>query len=144
MQQKAPVSDAANMSASIMFDYSLNSDKSSNLNFHIQQTPFAAVILIKKTLVHYQLGQFMNPPTLDSNIVTSLKAENHELCNRIEKLEKYASPLKNGLEEELDSGEKGNLKYEKIVKEKEMENNNLKSEIKDCKISMEVLKSDIK
>ena len=83
------------MSASIMFDYSLNSDKSSNLKFHIQQTPFAAAILIKKTLVNAKLGQFMNPATLDSNIVTSLKAENRELCIRIEKLEKYASSLKN-------------------------------------------------
>ena len=110
------------MSTSIMFDHLLNSVKSSNLNFHIQQTHFAAVISIKKTLVKDHHGQFLKPPTLDSNIVTSLKAENHELCNRIEKLEKYASPLKNDLEEELDGGEKGNLKYEKIVKEKEMEN----------------------
>ena len=128
MQQKAPVSDVATMSASMIFDYLLNSVKSSNLNFHIQQTPFAAVISLKKTLVKDHRGQFLKPPTLDTKIVTSLKAENHELCDRIEKLEKYSSSLKNDLEEELDGGEK-------IVKEKEMENNNLRSEIKDFKIS---------
>ena len=105
-KQKAQVSDAATMSASKMFDYLLNSVKSSNLNFHIQQTPFSAVISIKKTLVKDQFGQSSNPPILHSDNVAFLKEENHELCDRIVKLEHYATSLKNNLEDEIDGSEK--------------------------------------
>ena len=145
MQQKAPVSDEVTMSISKMFDHLLNSVKSSNLNFHKQETPFAAVISIKKTVVKDRFGKCMKPPSLDVNIVTSLKAANQELCDRVDKLENYASSLKNDLEGALDGGsEKENLKFEKKVKEKETENYNLKCEVRDFMISIENLKSDIK
>ena len=105
-KQKAPVSDAATMFASKMFDYLLNSVKSSNLNFQIEQTPFSAIISIKKTLVKNQIGQSLNPPSLDSDTVAFLEDENHELRDRIVKLEHYATSLKNNLEDEIDGSEK--------------------------------------
>jgi hypothetical protein len=121
-KQKAPVSDAATMSASKMFDYLLNSVKSSNLNFHIQQTPFSAVISIKKTLIKDQFGQSSNPPTLDSNTVTSLKEENHDLCDRIVKLEHYATSLKNNIEDEIDGNAKEMKELKNRVEEKRNRN----------------------
>ena len=109
------------------FEYVLRLVKSSHLNFHIQETPFAAIISIKKTLVENKFGQCLNPSSLDSNFDRTLKAENHELHDRIVKLENYASSLKTDLEEEVDGNEKRNIKFEKIVNEKETEIINLEA-----------------
>ena len=91
-QSTVPDMVTATMSASKMFDHLLNSVKSSNLNFHIQQTPFAVVIPFKKSPVRNPFEQLLKPATLESDVDESLKAEHYELCDRI--LKKRRQKLK--------------------------------------------------
>ena len=62
------------MSASKTFEVIIDQIKSSNLNFHIQQSPFSAVISLKKTLIKDRSGFTLKPPT--SSSVLLQKAEN--------------------------------------------------------------------
>ena len=78
----------------------------------------AAVISLKKTLVKDQFGNQLKPLPLDSKIVTCLEAENHALRDKIVHLEKYATSLKNDLEEAVVDSEnayKTITKLEKLV-----------------------------
>ena len=99
----------------------MSSDKSSHLNFHIQETPFAAIISIKKTLIRNKFGQFLNPPSLEASFEKSLKTENQELRDRVVKLESYASSLKSDLEKEVNGNKKKKVEFEILVNEKETE-----------------------
>ena len=50
-----------NMFASKAFDDILNTIKNSNLNFHLQQSPFSAVISLKKSLICDKFGSPLLP-----------------------------------------------------------------------------------
>ena len=57
----------------------LTSVKGSNLNFHIQQTPFSAIISVKTSLIKDKIGKYPAPITQNPRISSDLEAENHAL-----------------------------------------------------------------
>ena len=77
--QKLQVSEPT-MSLTQLFEDLLDSIKSSSLNYQIQQSPFAAMVSIKKSLIKDKVGHPAKPASsLDSKFRTCLKAENHAL-----------------------------------------------------------------
>ena len=93
-KQKLPISDTT-MSAYQTFETVLNTIKASNLNFHLQQTPFSAVVYIKNSLIKDKLGNQLVPPSLEDNTKLSIK---------LLELENMVSSMKNKLEDSfLDS-----------------------------------------
>ena len=64
-----------NMAACKMFENVLEQVKSSNLNFHLQQSPFSALISLKKSFVKDKSGLIRIPPSKPSEENTSLAAD---------------------------------------------------------------------
>ena len=97
--QKLQVSEPT-MSPTQLFEDLLDSIKSSSLNYHIQQTPFAAIVSIKKSLIKDKFGHQVKPASsLDSKFRTCLKAENHALREQLIHSEKYANTIRSELED---------------------------------------------
>ena len=77
------------MLATSTFNEILEKIKTSNLNFHIQLSPFSAMISLKKTLVRDRSGNCMPPPfyssaTLDKDVdMKLLNSKNQMLQNEI-------------------------------------------------------------
>ena len=94
------------MAATQILESLLNSVKASNLNFHIKQSPFGAIISIKNTLIKDKFGNHLKPTQLDSEIVKQLETENHALCDKIVNLENYGTSLRNNLEDAFDENDK--------------------------------------
>ena len=72
------------MVASTVFQNILDKIQSSNLNFHLQVSPFSAQISLKKTLVKDQFGNLLLPPAQFSPRISkneTLSAENLKLEN---------------------------------------------------------------
>ena len=61
MVQKEILSSDATMAASIAFNKILQQVQSSSLNFHLQLSPFSAVISLKKSLVKDKAGCYLLP-----------------------------------------------------------------------------------
>ena len=80
------------MSAYQTFETVLNTIKASNLNFHLQQTPFSAVVYIKNSLIKDKLGNQLVPPSLEDNKKLSIK---------LLELENMVSSMKNKLEDSI-------------------------------------------
>ena len=80
-----------------VFENILNSVKFSNLNFYLQQTPFAATISIKKGLIKDKFGAFIQPLPLESEILSNVKIENYAICYRVNLLESYSFSLQSEL-----------------------------------------------
>jgi hypothetical protein len=51
------------MLASSTFDAIIKQIQTSHLNFHLQISPFSAIISLKKTLIKDKSGTFLLPPT---------------------------------------------------------------------------------
>ena len=97
------------MSASQSFESVLNHVKTCNLNFQLQQSPFSAVISIKKSFVKDKSGiPLPSPPsqTIDSKLFLQLKLENQELQDKISRQEKEFNALKFNYEDAIDNSEK--------------------------------------
>ena len=75
------------MAAAVKFDAILTSVQSSNLNFHVEVSPFSAVIHLKKTLIVNKLGVTQIPPPPDSFLLEQQKSYNFALTQRIVLLE---------------------------------------------------------
>ena len=71
----------------------LTSVKGSNLHFHIQQTPFSAIISVKTSLIKDKIGKYPAPITQNPRINSDLEAENHALQAKIKQLEKNVDSL---------------------------------------------------
>jgi hypothetical protein len=115
-KQSSTVISDPTMTASTTFEYLLSSVKSSNLNFHSHQSPFSAVISLKKTFIEDKFGNQLEPPHLDSQIIKQLESENHALHDRIDKLENYSTFLQNDQEMSVDECEKLYKSNEKLEK----------------------------
>jgi hypothetical protein len=116
-EQKLHVSEPT-MSPTKLFEDLLDSVKSSNLNYHIQQTPFAAFISIKKSLIKDKFGNQLKPThSLDSKPRTCLEAENHALCDKLFHLEKYANTIKNELEDAVSDNANAHNEIRKLEHE---------------------------
>ena len=84
------------MLASNMFYQILNQIQSSNLNFHLQLTPFSAQISLKKSFMKDKLGRFLLPffsPENESNV----KTENGDNSAEIKTLADQNMKLENEL-----------------------------------------------
>ena len=69
-----------NMAASKTFEHVLDQVKASSLNFHLQQSPFSAVISIKKSFVKDKSGQILTPPPQSKpDDIIHLESENQAL-----------------------------------------------------------------
>ena len=106
MEQKLKIAEAT-MSTNQAFENLLDSVKCSNLNFHIQQTPFTAIISVKKSLIRDKFGNFLAPTSQAPKIRSSLEAENHALQDKIIQLEKNSNSLQNDLVEAVGDSENG-------------------------------------
>ena len=114
-KQETQISEST-MCVNQVFETLLNTVKRSNLNFHIQQTPFSAVISIKKSLIKDRFGSNLQSQLipLDSKLVATLKVENQELKNRIDHLKKYSTALQRDLEEAVNESESANNTIKKL------------------------------
>ena len=98
------------MAANRIFDNILEQIQSSNLNFHLQVSPFSAVISLKKSLVKDRSGNFLLPPTSASPLKTSAD-DIAVLAAKNLKLEKDMMILQKNYEDEVNNCEAA---YEKI------------------------------
>ena len=72
--------------ATVTFDNILEQIQKSNLNFHLQRSPFSAVISLKKTLIRDKSGVSLPPPTSNSEPFEKVSFENQALRKKISKL----------------------------------------------------------
>ena len=68
------------MLASNAFDYLLNQIRSSNLNFHLQMSPFSAIVSIKKSLIKDKSGLPLLPK------LTTEQAHTDKIAMLVEKI----------------------------------------------------------
>ena len=71
------------MAASESFETVLNHLKSSNLNFHLEQTPFSAVINLKKSFIKDRSGCLLRPPP-STQTLRIVKSENEFLASELQ------------------------------------------------------------
>ena len=76
------------MAASQTFESLIDQVKNSNLNFHLQQSPFSAVISIKKSYIKDKSGVPLMSNAPDPAGLYCLKSENQETKERVKHLEK--------------------------------------------------------
>ena len=124
------------MSANQTFESVLSTIKCSNLNFHLQQSPFSAVICIKKSLIKDKYGNHLVPPLPDSETIIMLRAENQTLGKKVTQLENTIITLKGNLEDTISDSEK---KYTTI----KLLENDLDSAKNKLKVKAEVSKADL-
>ena len=86
------------MAASETFDTLLKQVQTSNLNYRIEQSPFSAVISLKKSLLKDKSGNFLMPPQPDSVLLHQAKVDNHALVQKIYQLENVVNSIKNDYE----------------------------------------------
>jgi hypothetical protein len=72
MDQLSDSDNNQTMVANRMFESVLNQVKASNLNFLVQQSPFSAVIHLKKSFVKDKTGQILMPIQCNQNDLTTL------------------------------------------------------------------------
>ena len=90
------------MAASHMFENILDQVKSSNLNFHLQLSPFSAIISLKKSWVKDKTGtSLLRPPTPTSILFQTHQIENEASAQKISKLETIIKSLRSDYEDSL-------------------------------------------
>ena len=95
------------MSATQTFETLLNQVKSSNLNYHLQQSPFSAFISLKKSFVKDRAGQLLTPsPTSVDLHDHSLKSEICALTEKNLQLGKVIDVVRGNYEDALNDAEK--------------------------------------
>ena len=85
------------MLASNMFYQILNQIQSSNLNFHLQQTPFSAQISLRKSLMRDKSGKYLLPFIPDYESKANVKNENEGKASELKALADQNIKLKNDL-----------------------------------------------
>ena len=83
-QQQQPIDSEVKMAASSTFDYILELIKTSNLNFWIQLSPFAATISLKKSLVKDVSGLPLMPPVFNREIKPECDTVAHQKVSKLE------------------------------------------------------------
>ena len=83
------------MEASVIFESVLNLIKSSNLNYHLEQSPFSANISLKKSVIKDRAGNPLKPlPPPDLDLAHKLEIENGSLIAKIKQAETQADDLR--------------------------------------------------
>ena len=130
------------MLATSTFNEILEKIKTSNLNFHIQLSPFSAMISLKKTLVRDRSGNGMPPPfyssaTLDKDVLI-YNSKNQMLQNEIESLKCLNQQLANDLDD-------ANKKLECMEIDQENKFNDMSEELsRNIKLVEELSKQNVK
>ena len=124
-----------NMAICNTFEYLLNQIKSSNLNYHLQQSPFAAVISLKKSLIKDKNGNPLTPslPVPGVPVPAARHADQPDakcLKDQIIKLEKIIRSLECAYEEAVLDSEEAHRNVAKIKDQLEI----LKAKVGDEKI----------
>ena len=139
MNQTKSSSSDLKMATSFAFEQLLDQIKCSNLNYHLQQSPFAAIISLKKSLIKDMNGVPL-PPYLPVHVptvpvpparhcqVTESKYSNLE--EQIMKLEKANKYLESAYEEAVLDGEQANKNISTLEEQLEI----LKTKLGDVKI----------
>ena len=132
-------SDANNlaMAASLSFTSILKEVQTSNLNFRIELSPFAAVIHLKKSLITNLHGTPITPPPPKSLMMDAVEAENSKLREKIENLENI---LKDNQKQEAGNA----IKRDAIIHELEIQLEKAKNEIADMFIAKNSEKEEVK
>ena len=93
--------DFTTMAAKLKFDDILRTIQSSNLNFHLEISPFSAIIHMKKSLITNKFGLSLFPPPADSVLLDQEKSRNLVLSQKIACLETEISDTKRDYAEAL-------------------------------------------
>ena len=88
------------MAATLNFDEILRTIQASNLNFHLEISPFSAVIHMKKSLTTNKSGISLFPPPAYSVLLEQEKCHNIVLSQKIVLLENEISTIRGGEYEE--------------------------------------------
>ena len=80
-----------------IFENIIQQVKSSNLNFRLEESPFSAVINLKKSIINDKLGNTLSPPPLQLEL-----GEKKCLIEKTWQLEKCVESLKYDLEKAVD------------------------------------------
>ena len=86
------------MAASDAYEALLKKIRTSNLNFRIEQSPFSAIISLKKSLVKDKTGQMLKPPLPDSALLQKVQSDNQNLSKKIDHLENIVKSINSDLE----------------------------------------------
>ena len=86
------------MAASDTYEALLKKIRTSNLNFRIEQSPFSAIISLKKSLVKDKTGQMLKPPLPDSALLQKVQSDNQNLSKKIDHLENIVKSINSDLE----------------------------------------------
>ena len=89
------------MAATLKFEEILRTIQSSNLNFHLEISPFSAIIHMKKSLITNKFGISLFPPPASSVLLAQKKSQNLVLSQRMDFLENEISALKCDYEKAL-------------------------------------------
>ena len=103
------------MAASPAFEGIINQVVASNLNFHLEQSPFSAVIHLKKSVIRNKLGTLQIPPQPLSVQLLQVQSDNYRQAQKIIKLESVINSLKS---ESSESGKAMKELQTKLEKEK--------------------------
>ena len=108
------------MLASSTFDAIIKQIQTSHLNFHLQISPFSAIISLKKTLIKDKSGTFLLPPTQALNVS---KNEIAALASKNLMLENKAVALQKDLENAVDDSEAAHIRIKSLLAEIKPEKN---------------------
>ena len=110
----------ATMAATLKFDAILSTVQSSNLNFHVEISPFSAVIHLKKSLIVNKLGIPQIPPPDIALLLEQQKSYNFVLAQRIVFLENVGSSMKSDYENALMDCTEANKTISKLKEDLEI------------------------
>jgi valyl-tRNA synthetase len=113
------------MAASQAFEGIINQVVTSNLNFCLEQSPFSAVIHLKKTVIRNKSGTLLIPPPTLSVQLLQVQSDNYRQAQKIINLESIIKSLKSE-----------NLKSSNTIKE-------LESELEREKFKVNAIKKEV-
>ena len=113
------------MAASQAFEGIINQVVTSNLNFCLEQSPFSAVIHLKKTVIRNKSGTLLVPPPTLSVQLLQVQSDNYRQAQKIINLESIIKSLKSE-----------NLKSSNTIKE-------LESELEREKFQVNAIKKEV-
>jgi hypothetical protein len=124
------------MAATQAFEGILSQVVSSNLNFRLEQSPFSAVIHLKKSVIRNQNGNLrFPPPSLSVQLLLQVQSDNYQQVQKIIQLENALQSLRIDSEKSTQTAIKDledKLKQEKFqVEEQKVENAALTKYIND-------------
>ena len=102
-EKKQHISES--MHVNEVFENIFNSVKFSNLNFYLQQIPFAAIISIKKSPIKDKFWAFIQPFPLEWEILNNVKIEKYAIGDRMNLLEFHSFSLQIEVHGEVSSSE---------------------------------------